>query len=347
KQNIEEVEGLSAQFADPKDPETLAEFQGAKLTWKEFQAANIQYPKMYQKLFNQRMQRLNGIVVRRYLLEASKAAQIPMEDFVRKEILPQALQPSVEDVKAFAKEKNISESDLNESMIERLKDIVSQNDRDEKIEKYVAENLVKEPIKVSFQEPRFFVKAPDFNDSMPQWGATQGPKLVFIGHWSCDNCGDSLAVFLAAKRQWIKTLNGAFIYSFPIRDREARMGAEASLCVKDQDKEAFWTFLENMMGGGEGTLEKRLDQAAQNAGVDFDKYRQCFLKREFADQVEQHLQLANSLGVISLPVTLFQNELLVGTLSDQRLSQEVAKLGLNKKEKKGFIGRILAFFGLS
>ena len=167
-----------------------------------------------------------------------------MEDFVRKEILPTPMDPTVDDVKAFAKEKGIAESDLSEKMIERLKDIVRQNDRDQKIEKYVAENLVKNPIKVAFEGPRFFVKAPEFGNDVPQWGKDNGPAMVFLGHWSCKNCDGPLKSFLDAKTALgLKTQGHLHLFFSPSRSGSSHECRSLALCERATSRCFFGSLL--------------------------------------------------------------------------------------------------------
>lgn len=345
KESVEPVDGLTIQYEAPQSNSMLlAQWGDKKLTWADFLNANIQNSKLYERLFTQRMQRLNGIVIRRYLLQASKDANLGMEEFVRSKIMTSAFEPTAEDVKKFAQQKGISESDLDEKMMERLQEIVQQNYRDEKIAEYVAKNLIKSPIAVAFNRPTIKVSTPEMAKVFPHWGKAESPVLLYVGHWSCEDCGASLQSFLQSKNKFNHSIHGAFVYSFADNDREARMGAEASLCVKDQNPEAFWTFLNKVMDMKGETAEETINLAAQASGVDFDKFRDCFLKRDFQQEVESHLSYANSLGMTRAPLVLLAGHVLELPLTEQKLSLKLKDLGV-KGQKKSLWAKVKAFFG--
>jgi hypothetical protein len=346
KSAVVKNDNLTLKYDNAGKADQLALANGKTLTWNEFVAANIQHGKHYARLFQQRMQRLNGIVVRRLLLEAANKENIAMEAYVKKYIIPEAYEPTEADVRAFAAEKAIAESNLTEDLMKRLKEIVRQNNRDSKINQYVAKNLVKQPVVVAFDSPKLAIKAPEITDNMPQWGKGQGPELVFVGHWSCEDCSENLKSFLATKKNYEKDMQGAFIYSFPDRDREARMSAEAALCVQAQKPSSFWVFVSKIMDVQNDNLEEKINVAAEGSGVDFDQFRDCFLKREHQQVVDTHLAYSKSLGVTSAPLMILQGNVLDLPVSAQGLNEKIQEMGLTTKAKKsGLWAKIKSLFG--
>ncbi len=342
--NVEEVDKVTVEFSEVENYELLAQAGENKLSWQDYLASNVVHAKLYDALYKQRMQRLNGIVVRRYLLEASKAAQIPMEDFVKSKIVTEEVNPNEADVFAFAKQRGIAETDIDEKMMDSLKQIIKQNDRDKKIENYVAKNLIKSPIKVTYKNPSFKVVAPQLNDSIPQWG-DKGPELYFVGDWSCEECSPLMQSFLEAKNQWGQKLHGALIFSFPERDREARMGAEAAFCVKAQKQEAVWTFLSEVLKLNEENFEEKINQAVKSSGVDFALFRECFLKREYQATVDTHLTYAKNMGITKSPLLVLQGQVLEPPFNTQTIASTYKDMGISLGGSS-FFSRILAWFGL-
>lgn len=324
---VEPSKDVEVTFQDVEGYDVLAKAGDKKLTWEEFIASNINNAKLYQSMFNQRMQRLNGIVIRRFLLEASKAANIPMEDFVKANIVKTEFNPTVEDVHKFAKERGIAETDLDEKMIERLMDIVKQNDRDTKIEEYVAKNLIKEPIVVAYKGAKIKMATPELKENVPQFG-TKGPDVVFIGHWICEDCTESIKTFLKTKKEIDDSARGGFIFAFPDRDREARMGAEAAFCVKAQNKDAFWTFIDKMLDLKEENLEEKINLAAQGSGVNFEKFRECFLTRNFEKDVDSHLSYARDMGITKTPLMVVQGQVLEAPFNTAEVSETLKSVGV-------------------
>ena len=87
KKNIDKTAELTLQYEFQPTSQRLASFNGKDLNWADFNSANMAHSRMYEKLFLQRMQRLNGIVIRRLLLQAAQAENIAMEAYVQKHII--------------------------------------------------------------------------------------------------------------------------------------------------------------------------------------------------------------------------------------------------------------------
>jgi hypothetical protein len=336
---------LEVEFLNQYDPKRVAKM-GGSFTWTDFVAANLQNAKLYAKVFTQRMNRLNGIVVRRLILEAAKKQDIPMEEFVKTKVLATPLNHTDEEVRAFAIKKGISESDLTELMLERLRDIAIQEDRDTKIADYVAKNLIKQPIAVAFPAPVRKIATPEIAADVPSWGKREAPPLIFVGHWDSTEGKSTLQQFLTLKNQWANSIAGYFIHSFPERDRTARMEAEAALCVQSMDPAAYWTFVDNMVSDSEDNVEERINQAAQGTGIDFEAFRKCFLSRDYQEQVNNHLSYANKMGITSTPVVIL-NDVILDSLQSERFAATLKDQGLAEpaKTRKGLWAKIKALFG--
>lgn len=345
KNSVEPSESVEVTYSQEPGPEgVIAQAGGESLTWDDYISANMSHSKLYRSLFNQRINRLNGIVIRRHLLEAAKSQNMAMEEYVQKNILTTQFQATEGDVKKFAQEKGIAESDIDEKMMERLKDIVKQNNRDSRISEYVAKNLIKEPIKIYFPPTSLKISSPKLDVEVPKWGA-KGPELVYIGHWDCEDCSSLLQTFLKAKNQGSQIMQGSFIYSFPKQDRESRMGAEAALCVHSIDEKSYWVFLDKVLGINEANIETRINTAVEAAGVDAEQFKDCFLKRKFQDAVESHLSYADSMGMTRSPLLVVQGQVIEPPFDVDAVSQRLQTLK-KKLAPPSLWQKIRSFFGL-
>ncbi|MCJ8276005.1 MAG: DsbA family protein [Bdellovibrionales bacterium] len=324
----------------------LAKVDAKELTQADFMNSHLSHSSLYRKVYSQRMQRLNGILVRRKILKASQEANLNMESFVQQKILGGDSTVTEAEVREFAKARGVSEDDLNEKMMDRLKAIIKQQGRDKKIEAYVSKNLLTEPVQVSFMAPQVNIKTPEMSANIPQWGKPgENHSLLYVGHWNCENCSSSVKSFLQARDQWGKKMKGAFIYSFPDRDRQARMEAEAGLCVFAQDPSYFWSFIDKILSLPAGdNLEATINAAAESTGADFKKFRQCFLKREYQQAVDTHLNYAKQMGVLKTPLMVINGRVLEAPVSAETLSESLKKLGLKSGGGSSLFARIGHFF---
>lgn len=295
--------------------------------------------------FEQSIKALEGLFARRKVLEASKAANTTMEEYIKTKILGGDLQASDADVDEFAKKNNISEKELTEELRLQIKDTIASNRREAKITKYVSENLITGPIHVAFTKPTMTVSVPDVDKNAPHVG--QGPiSVLFFSRWDCENCksiGAPIANFVSSHGKYFKM---SYLFNFPPNSNEERMVAEAALCVQKQNSDMFWKFASIFDPKSKEVLEESVNQAVKDSGADFEAFRTCFLARELKDQVEAHLQATKDFGFYRTPVIVLDGKVMEVPSADAVIEDALALkaekgLGFNLfyKIKKFFSGK--------
>lgn len=351
-QSVDEV--LDIQSDDSKikvvvknqqDPNLIAQFRGKKLSWDEFLASHTAHYQTYDALFGQRMQRLNGIVVRRFLLDWSKKENLSMEEYIKKHILKNPVRSTKEDALSFASQQGISKTDINEEMIEKLIEIVSQNKRQKTIEKFVAGKIKTNPIRVAFRDRSHKVILPQLAESELTWGDDAKESITYVGDWSCGNCQDAIRTFLEAKDKWGENLGGSLVFSFSDSDRHAYMAAEAVFCAQSQGNEVVWTFINAAIRDSDLDLEQKINQAAQDSQLDYAQFRDCFLKRKYKDKVTEHLKYAKGAGLFRTPLMIVGGELVAAPQDIQQLKETLVTRGISISPS--IFTKILDWFGLN
>jgi len=345
---VRNTETITTDFVGNTQPGLVATVGDLKITESDILKTSLDKLKLFENLYTQRMRRLNGIAVRRLLLSASRDAKLGMESYVQNKILGAQTDITDDMVADYAQKSGIAESDIDEKMTEKLRAIVSQKSRDQKIEAFAAKNLISEPILVAFRAPSRSLKMPKLSDSVPYWGQPDGKPLVYVGHWSCERCKDSLEFFMEGKERFGKNVRGIFLYSFPERDREARMSAEAGLCLHNQKPEYFWSFVAASMKEENPNSEAAINAAATASGADYEAFRKCFLAREYEKTVANQLAMVAKMGVQRPPMMALEGEV-YRELSNFKpllaaLGTDSVTVGTTQQASKGsFLSRIWSF----
>lgn len=308
---------------DPALKTGVAKLNDKVITWQELSKDDTLLARLLSSKFEQSIKALEGLYARRKVLEASKAANITMEQFIKDRITGGNLSASDADVDAFAKKNNITEKELTDELRAQIKDTIVSHQREEKITKYVAENLLTTPIHVAFSKPAMTLSVPDVDSSAPQVG--EGPiSVLFFSRWDCDNCksiGSSISDFVDSNHKYFKM---SYLFNFPPNSNEERMVAEASLCVKKQNSDFFWKFVGIFDPKSNESLEEAVNQAAKSSGADFEQFRTCFLAREFKDQVEAHLQATKDFGFYRNPVVVLDGKVMETPKADEFVDDALA-----------------------
>jgi len=270
----------------------------------EFESSNRLLAQLRNDSFTQKMQALEGIVARRKVLEAAKAANTPMEEFIQKQILANPPPITDEETKAYAKKNNISEAELTPELHAQLKDILKGRQRDRMITEYVAKNLLKTPVRVGFAKPAIKIDLPPVGEAAPHKG--QGPiEITLFSYLQCQDCKSltkTMSDFVENNPKYYK-LN--YVFNFQESNNEERMVSEAGMCLRKQNENYFWIFSQVLVKSDAG-IEEAVNNAAKATGADFEAFRACFLAREFKDAVNSHVLGTKTLGFHRSPVVVIE-----------------------------------------
>lgn len=333
KQNPQEVVEMKSAFAEPKKNfddflkrmhinkvknikvEFGAEIAGGPmqvadkvLTESEMSRANFDLAKNKERFVRESLKSLEGIVSRRLVLqEAKKTPDQTAEDFIQKNIIGGAIAVTDEQAREYGLKNNLSEAELTPEMLIRLKDIVISRTREQKITDYVAKNLLKGPVSVGFDKPQIIVENLELSDAVPFQGKGK-VNLTIFSNLMCDECKD----IEAKMDNLIKTESDNFrlnyLFQFTERDREARMLAEASLCVKKQSDKGFWDFLSARRQGKLTSDENSINDTVKGLSLNFEEFQKCFLAREFQNSIDSQLSKSKELGFYRPPVVMVENQ---------------------------------------
>ncbi len=308
----------------------VAQLNDKSWTREELAGQDMLLSRLMADSFRQKIMILEGVISRRKILQASKDANTPMEDFIQNVVMKGVPEPTEADLATFAKNNNIYDSELTPEMKAQVLDAMKARKRDALIADYVAKNILKDqPIQVGFKKAQLRMQGTDINaDMVPHKG--NGPiEIVLFSNIQCEACKSltqAMSGFVAEDSKYFLL---KYVFNFPDSNNDERMWAEAALCVRKQSEKLFWQFPSFALKS-EGSIEEAINNAVRSTGADFEAYRTCFLAREFKTAIDAHLEGTKTLGFHKPPVVVVD-----GTVFESPDVEELMDKALSVKAEKG------------
>ena len=300
-------------------------------TWtrEELAGQDMLLSRLLADSFQQKIKILEGVISRRKILQASKEANSTMEDYIQNTIMKGIPEPTDSDLATFMKNNNIYETELTPELKIQILDTIKARQRDQLMAEYVAKNLIKTPIKVGFKKAQLRMDGTQINPEMiPSIG--NGPiEILLFTNTQCESCQELLQSMSSFAQNNAKYFVVKYIFNFPDSNSDERMLAEASLCLRKQNDAFFWQF-PALFTKGETPIEESINNAARNSGADFEKFRSCFLAREFKAVVDAHLEGTKALGFHKPPVAVVN-----GLVHEKPEAHALIEQSLDVKAEKG------------
>lgn len=308
--------------------------QGAQLgdklwTREELAGQDMLLSRLMSDSFQQKIKVLEGVISRRKVLQASKEANTPMEDYIQNIIMKGEAEPTDSDVSTFAKNNNIYEQELTPEMKAQVLDAMKARKRDTVIADYVAKNIIKNPVHIGFKKAQLRMDGTEINPEMvPHKG--KGPiEIILFSNIQCEACRGLTQTMNSFVGDDSKYFLLQYVFNFPESNNDERMWAEASLCLRKQSPKLFWQF-PAFAQKAEGSVEEAINNAVRASGADYEAFRSCFLAREFKSTIDAHLEETKTLGFHKPPVAVVD-----GVVYEMPEAQDLMDKALSAKAEKG------------
>ena len=155
-------------------------------------------------------------------------------------------------------------------------------------------------------------------DSDPQFGPEE-PKvtIVVFSDFQCPFSGKGTSLLKNALDDFPGKLR--IVYkNFPLPfHKDAHLAAEAALCANAQGR--FWQFHDLLFQNQRAMSRKDLDEYAQRAGLDVDRFKQDLARGTYREVVDRHMEEGASLGVKGTPNFFINGRVLKGAMPYEQL----------------------------
>jgi protein-disulfide isomerase len=185
------------------------------------------------------------------------------------------------------------------------------------------------PVTVYLKEPPYPYSSVSVGDS-----PVQGPKdadvtIAEFSDYLCPACRKEHETSKRIRKTYAGKIRWVF-KDYPLdRHEGAKKLAEAAHCAGEQGK--FWEFQDMLFAFKEKPGPGELETAAQQLGLDVERFRQCYDSGKYDSKVEQHIQEAKEAGVNATPTFIINGRLHSGSLSfdefKQMIDEELGKAG--------------------
>ena len=227
-------------------------------------------------------------------------------------------------VLAEAKKMNISAPEYIAKKLYKSDGSVTDSQKRELREEFVAKMSVKNPIV-------FFRADPAEAPIIPVEGSPSfGPKdakvqVVEYSDFQCPACRRASELVSQLKKNYERKIHFVF-KNFPLpMHKEAGRAAEASLCIFDQGPQYFWPFHDLLYENQKSLMEANLHDYAQKVKANGAKFEECMDSKRHGPTVQQSLEEGLKFGVYGTPTFFINGKRFTGRSFDS-LKLEIDKL---------------------
>ena len=158
-------------------------------------------------------------------------------------------------------------------------------------------------------------QAPSGYSGQPTLGSPAAPvKLILFENFMCEHCkAFEEEVFPRLEREYIETGKAeAYYVNLAWGEEDSTTVALAGECAYQQDEAAFWEYKRLLFEaqGGEGwtSTENLAALAGRVDGLDAQEMEACVEERRYLTEVQQDLELGETVGVRATPSVVIGNE---------------------------------------
>jgi protein-disulfide isomerase len=264
-----------------------------------------------QQLYDGRRQALDAIVADMLIEQAAKAKGLPADKFTEAEVA-RRIQPITEgQVISFYQENQAQmQGRALAAMTPVIRRYLEEQQRSGAYRALVAELRTAGPrIEMVLDAPRYEVAVAADDPSL---GAAAAPvTIVEFSDFQCPFCL-RVAPTLKKLREAYGDRIRIVWKDFPLTSihPQAFKAAEAAQCAREQGK--FWEYHDRLFANQQALQPEFLKKYATELGMDAAKFNACLDTAKYAERVQEHMGVGNSLGVGSTPSTFINGRLLAG-----------------------------------
>lgn len=160
------------------------------------------------------------------------------------------------------------------------------------------------------------------NESLPVEGNPEGDvTIVEFFDYNCGYCKKALEDVLTLMEE-DDNLKFVFV-DMPILGPSSRKAAEWSMAAKEQN--AFLEYHAALMQSRGMINEQRLEQIAENIGLDVEQMRQDAASEEVEAIIREKMQKASAMGISGTPAFIIGGQLYGGYIGLERMREAVAE----------------------
>ncbi len=223
-----------------------------------------------------------------------------------------SIEVSKEDVDAFAKERKIPETAMNEQLITRIKDFIGNSKKKVLLENWLADQGTKEKVVVYFMPPARPVF--EINTVGGVFAGGEKAKVVIaeFTDFQCPFCAKGSSVMKELKAKYGDKIKVVFKH-FPLPFHEqAKFAHEVAYCASEQGNDNFWNLYYKFFGDQSKLSREQVLASAKALKVDMKKVDTCLGSGKASSAIQKDFEEGQAVGVNSTPTFFVNGKLVMG-----------------------------------
>jgi protein-disulfide isomerase len=339
--------GLAIAFRPAAgESKLVARYKDIQISKDELNSGHMVMQSLEQRRFQEIAAQLNGQLARILLGEKAAAEKRSLQDLLEKDVFKgQDIAVSDAELMAYLKTIGFAPEELTTELKPRFIEALKLRKSQRAMEEYVAKNILKGPIDVSFTAPQTKLS---LNDN---WTPIMGPKdapisLVVFSGTNCPDCVPFIAALKETMAKYKGHLKLNWIHNFNEADGIARMMAEGALCVDSVKRGKSVDFLNTFAKVSDQVDEKAFYDWATKNDVNPEALKKCFMEKTNSPLIAQHLEYAHRIGIVANPTLWVEGRTVQGVISPDQLDRMVQDTIETKGSSSfaAFVRRIKGWF---
>lgn len=279
------------------------------------------------KIFSLKENRLKAIVLEKLMDADPRKNGLSSDDYLAK-FISKDRDVSEKEIEKFIQERSIPKEHVNDGLKDRIKKFLQMEDKKVDVEKWLAKETEKNPVKAFFGKP----ERPKFDvvigENVPMVGGKNAKvTIVEFSDFQCPFCVKGHEVAAEIKKKYGDKVK-IYFKNMPLSfHNHAQGAAEAAMCANLEGK--FWKMHDWMFTHQNKLDVEGLKEGAKAMGLNSKKFDACLDSHEMKSVVQKDIADATKSGVKSTP-TFYVNGVLVQGAQPIEVFSEIIDAELNK-----------------
>ena len=321
--------GVGLVFAKGTEPDVVGQLGEIKIKTADLDTNNGVLQSIEQRRFNEVASQLNQQLARILVNEEAIKAKQPLQQYVDEKVLGgNKVTVSDDELKTHLRKIGFAESELTPELRGQFMTSLGQQKEQRAIEAYVAKNILKGPVKVSFAPPQTQIHLSDKWTPIAGYNNAPIAMIAFSGT-TCPDCPDFVKVVNGTMEKYKGYVKLNWIHNFNADDGVARMMAQAALCLDSMKPGQSLPFMYDFSQKATTLDEKAFYTWIKAHGLDEATFKTCFVGQQQNELLNQHLGYSKQVGIVANPSLWIDGQMLQGVVHaedvDKVVDQEIAQ----------------------
>jgi len=264
------------------------------------------------KLFKTKKDRLEEILIDRFVQRDADEFKMDSETFIQTKILNSKAEPSEKEILELMRDRGILKSQLNKDLKKQMTSYLKNQKRKALLRAYLANKLDGKPIQTLIKAPQ----APTVNialEGAPTFGGDKAKvTVVEFSDFECPFCSRAANTVNKLKKVYGDKIKVVFKnYPLPFH-KSAKPAAFAAMCAHDQGR--FWEFHDKIFDNQKNITQTSFVNWAKELKLDTKKFETCLSDKKHASNVNQDISQGEKAGVQSTPTFFINGRLVAGAV---------------------------------